>query len=170
MTQIGNYSLRPVTECDRVLVTLWIAEDPDHRDRVEPDFFLKTESGKETYAVEDAQGFVVFYIKMTYLAMVHALRLDVQFGPVRTIADRERNGEAMREGFEWLRTGAQGAGFREILFDSTNEPLVAFAKRRLGFCGASGELSYHVVPITPQTFQEKSMQPQQQYLQKGQQA
>jgi hypothetical protein len=139
--KIGRYSLRPVMERDRDLLAVWIEQDPDHRDRVDPDFFMRSDQGKECFAVEDDHGHVVFYIKMT-----RALRLDVQFGSDEMIADRERNADAMREGFEWLRTGAAGSGIWEILFDSTNEPLVRFAERRLAFRKVPDELSYKVAP------------------------
>jgi hypothetical protein len=98
-TKLGPYTLRSTTERDRDLITIWIEQDPDHRDRVHPDFFLGCKDGMECFAVEDALGNVVFYIKMT-----RTLRLDIQFGPDETREQRERNMDAMREGFNWLHS------------------------------------------------------------------
>lgn len=153
-TKIGKYTLRPATERDRDLLAVWIEGDPDHRDKVTPKFFSEDKEGIECFAVEDEQGVVVFYIKMT-----RTLRLDVQFGPDETLAERERNAEALREGFKWLRTGAAGSGIHEILFSSTNDPLVGFAQRRLAFHKAPDELSYAVTQVKGYKPQEKTLHP-----------
>lgn len=137
--QIGEYTLREATERDADLLAVWIEGDPDHRDKVKPDFFHADKDGMECFALEDASGHVVLYIKMT-----RALRLDIQFGPDETRAQRERTADAMRVGFQWLRAGAAGAGIHEIHFRSSNPPLVAFAERRLAFDRAPDELIHKI--------------------------
>lgn len=140
--RIGRYTLRPVTEADRERVALWISQDDDHRNRVEPGLFLTSNAGCECYAVEDG-GEVVFFLRMT-----RVLRLDIQFGPDWTAADRARNREAMTAGFAWLRAAAAASGTHEIIFDSTVPQLVAFAAKRLDFQHAPGLLSC-VIPQLP---------------------
>jgi hypothetical protein len=152
VTAIGKYRLRPATERDHDLLAVWVEGDPDHRDRVKPEFFHTDRDGMECFALEDEFGYVVLYIKMT-----RAIRLDIQFGPDETIAQRERTADAMREGFQWLRAGAEGAGIHEILFRSTNTPLVSFAERRLGFSRTSDQLSHGISPRPAYKPQEKSL-------------
>lgn len=154
VTKLGPYTLRPVSDRDRDLLAIWIEQDPDHRDRVKPEFFLDSKDGMECFAVEDAAGVVVFYIKMT-----RALRLDIQFGPDETREQRERNVDAMREGFNWLRLGAAGSGIHEILFNSTNIPLVNFAERRLAFRKAPDELSHKVTQLAAYKPKENTLHP-----------
>jgi hypothetical protein len=160
---IGKHILRPATEKDRELIAQWIEGDPDHRGRVTPDFFLGKQPGKgerkrdikgqECFAVEDLNGHVVFYIKMT-----RTLRLDIQFGPAGTIAEKQRNADALDGGFEWLRIAAAGSGIWEINFNSTNRPLTRYAERRLAFRKAPNELSHRVAALHSQTSEEKQAQ------------
>jgi len=160
--KIGSYTLRPATERDRDLIAIWIEGDPDHRDWATPDFFLGKRPedgeaaagipGRECFAVEDARGNTVFYVLMT-----RALRLHVQFGPDETTAQRERNADALREGFGWLERGAAGSGIWEILFSSTNDPLITFAKRRLRFNSSPNELRHKVAGLPAYKPREKPL-------------
>jgi hypothetical protein len=150
--RIGNYTLRPATERDRDLLAVWIEGDPDHRDKVKPEFFCVDREGMECFALEDEFGHVVLYIKMT-----RVMRLDIQFGPDETMHQRERTADAMREGFQWLRAGAQGAAFHEILFRSTNPPLIAFAKRRLAFDSAPDELIHRITSLATYKTQDNPL-------------
>jgi hypothetical protein len=151
---IGKYHLRRAGAQDLDLLAVWIAADPDHRNTVQPEFFATQGDGLECFAVEDESDTVVFYIKMT-----RALRLDIQFGPEETLAQREQNADALRSGFEWLHAGASGAGIHQILFNSTNPPLVNFATRRLGFDRSPEELLRVVTPLAGYKPQENTLRP-----------
>jgi hypothetical protein len=136
----GEYTLRRIQESDRELVSQWIAADPHHAGRVLPDFFLRNIDGEDSWAVEDGEGYVVFYFKTQT-----AVRLHIQFAPGEEKGDRDRNRKALTEGLDWLEEQLGRNRFREMCFDTPNPILSIFARRDLGFSSVKGELSRPIV-------------------------
>jgi len=132
--QFSSYELRPATEKDREEIATWIAADPDHRDLVKPEFFYQSEPGAECYRLDDSKGHV-FYFKMT-----RALRVDIQFGPASSTEERERNRQALTDGFAWLLALANKSTIREVIFDSTVGFLRGFCHKHFGFRQSPNEM------------------------------
>lgn len=150
-----EYRLRPVNESDRAHLQKWIDADADHKGKVAPEFFMGlTPQGKpdpciEAFLVEDRNGEPVFYFRQ-----MRALRVDIQFGPAATAADRHRNREALTAGFQWLYSRARFSGFRQMIFQSSVAPLIRFCEKRLGFYKSDTELVRGVAAPEPQQGQE----------------
>lgn len=135
MFGFGQFRMRPTSERDRQLLEQAIAADPDHRGRVSSDFFLDHLPGEDGWAIENATGRVVFYLKTQV-----GCRLHSQFVSDATAEDREQNREALVQGLDWLE-GQLGANeFREMIFSSVHPPLIAAAIRRMGFRRSPNEL------------------------------
>lgn len=139
--QFSHYTLRPAEEADRAHLAGFIAADAEHRDSVQPDFFLKPERGEECFLLLDNFGEPVFYFKME-----RALRIHIQFGPCASDEQRERNRTALKLGMAWLEQMAARSGHRQLIFESKFAPLIAFCKRRLGFRQSKDELVRNVAP------------------------
>lgn len=136
----NEYRVRPVKESDRVYIDKLIAADPFHNGCMDADWFLSLPAGEAAWAVEDAQGNVVFYFKTQT-----AVRLSIQFGEQPSSVNRA----ALQRGMAWLEGMLIQNHFREVIFDTAAPFLAAMAKRRLGFVtGAPGTL-YRVLP-TPE--------------------
>jgi hypothetical protein len=159
--KVGNYIWREATALDRKQLELWIAADPDHAGTVEPEFFCRNAEGRECYAVEDGQGLVIFYLKLTSLYCGKVLQLDIQFRPHDRFARPKWTADALIDGMEWLKTATAGAGVARMTFTSTRPDLIAFAKRRLGFAERDGTLWYTVRPPGTQTDAENAVLVQQ---------
>lgn len=152
MFTFTTYQLRPATEADRELCERWIEADPDHRGRVNADFFIKPEPGVETFVLEDAQGEVFFF------RMMRALRIDIQFGPSTSAEERERTRLALMNGFDWLKESCGSAVIRQVIFESQVVPLVRFCEKRFGFQQSSHELVCGIAAPKPQSELENSTQ------------
>ena len=160
--QVGPYLLRAATERDRALLEQWIAADPWHREHVTADFFLLRVPGEDAWALEDHTGRVVFYFKTQTSCRVH-----IQFAPGQTAADRTRNREALETGTAWLVAALAANHFREVVFDSRNPPLIASAKRRLGFVVAPDDLRLAIGPPRPREAQVEALQVLSQHQEEG---
>ena len=124
---LREYNLRPVEKGDRSLLEEWIAADPQHRGRTAAAFFLAPEPGVHLFVMEH-MGEPVLFVRMA-----QALRLDIQFGPADTEAEKAQNAEAMRRGFAGIKQMAFERHIRHIVFESEYVPLVRFCERELGF-------------------------------------
>lgn len=134
--KFGEYTLRPIEEKDRPMLTAWIEQDQFHAGRILPDFFLRNVPGEDSWALEDGHGYVVFYFKTQT-----AVRLHIQFGGMgENEVERERNRKAMTEGLDWLEAQLRSNGFREIGFQTSNPVLGIFARTSLGFISSRGEM------------------------------
>lgn len=146
-TLIGKYLLRRVDPRDGPLVDLWIEQDPYHRGHVKPEFFLVNKTDKECFAVEDRHGLVIFYVSMTMLESRSVIVLDVQFSPLNQIRTKKWVAEALMDGMTWLKQAAEGAGVKEIRFNSIQPSLVGFAQERLGFRRDGEWLRLYIPPL-----------------------
>lgn len=126
-----GYTVRPVTPKDREYIDLLIQADPWHRDKMTADFFLSLKPGEDAWALEDAQGEIVFYFKTTVAA-----RIDIQFAPI----PRRETMLGLMRGLAWLEARLVSNRFRELFFDPQGPELAEFAKRRMGFVEAQPTL------------------------------
>jgi hypothetical protein len=129
--QFDGHNVRPVTEQDRPYLERQIEADPYHRG-MEADYFLKPLDGESSWALEDADGRVVFYFKTS-----PAVRMSIQF----TEAGKRKNIEGLLKGLAWIEAIFRATRFREIFFDTQGPELQNFAKRHLGFMDAPNLLS-----------------------------
>jgi len=139
--QFGKYKVRLATESDAPLIAAWIAADPDHRAKgMEPEFFYEFEAGVGCYALCDEEGPVYFW------RTSNVVRLDAQFGPAQSEADRARNRNALVDGMDWLATMCAARGAVEILFDSAAPLLRSLAIHVMGCDALPGELVRSLAP------------------------
>lgn len=123
-----GYTVRPITEQDRVFLELLIAADDYHRDRMTADYFLKLNPGEDAWAMEDEQHRIVFYFKTAT-----AVRISLQFADWGGYEASRRNQAALAKGLRWIEGLLRANNFTEILFDTDGDDLRRFAKRRMGF-------------------------------------
>jgi hypothetical protein len=127
-----GYTLRPASEKDLGLATLWSASDKFHQD-VNPDFWVAQAVGEDAYVLNDEErDGPLFFLKLirTQRGIVELhIQFDHEVGPKA----RKRRREALTEGLEWLERTLSVAGIREIFFRSRNIDLILFAEKRLGF-------------------------------------
>lgn len=163
-----GFSLRPAGEADLPLAERWTAWDPDHAGKIAPKFWLEQRMGVDSVLVHDGKG-PVFFFKVRLLVKPgqtncpeplpsHMIGLSeetlrevygqrdriaaevfVQFMPCATEEDRERTRAALTLGMEWIEPVLEAGGAEEIFFDSSNEKLIAFCVKRLGFDTPEGK-------------------------------
>jgi hypothetical protein len=139
-----TYTVRPVTESDRVYLEALIEADPYHHQQMDADYFLKLRPGEDAWALEDDKGKVLFYFKTQT-----AVRLSIQFANAETSAEKTHNRIALLKGLAWMEAQLSANGYREILFHTDAPELVAMAKRRMGFREVSGLAREIGLPSTP---------------------
>jgi hypothetical protein len=142
--KVGDYLWRPAGERARKLIEQWIEADSDHSGRVTADFFCKSTEGHECYAVEDACGLVIFYVKLNLPPGSRVLRINMLFRPYDRLKRRKWTADALVAGFDWLKQASEGVGLAEIVFKSSKPELVTFAIRRLGFQRRDDEFTYAI--------------------------
>src|SRR5437868_13509591 len=96
-----GYELREATPADLALATEWTQADPEHRESINPDFWIQEQPVKagemaERYILMDPTG-AVFFIRME-----KAVRVYIQFSPDKSPAAIERTREGLQQGFRWL--------------------------------------------------------------------
>jgi hypothetical protein len=148
----GGYIVRSLSEKDRNFLNLQIAADPYHREKMEADFFLKPLPGESSWALEDAEGRVVFYFKNSPV-----IRMHIQFTAEGDLDGKRRNMNALMRGLAWIEGVFRATRFREILFDVDGPELKEFAKRRLGFVDASDLLSHTISPYEGKESQPRTV-------------
>jgi len=126
-----GYTVRPITEKDRVLLELLIENDDYHRGSMDADFFLKKQPGEDSWALENERGQVVFYFKTST-----AVRMAIQFCAGNKPNERRSNQAALMKGLRWIEGIFRANNFREIIFETEGPELTVFAKRHLGFVDA----------------------------------
>jgi len=136
-----GYTVRPITERDRPYLELQIQADEYHREKVTADFFLDILPGESSWALEDADGRVVFYFKNS-----PAVRMHIQFTADHELAGKKRTMLGLLKGLPWIEAIFKASRFREIIFDVDSPDLEEFAKRRLGFTDARNLLSRMLTP------------------------
>lgn len=157
--QVGHFVWRPAGERDRKLIEGWIELDPDHAAKgVTADFFCVSGSLHECYAVEDAHGLVIFYLRLSSLDTMKTLRLHIQFRPHERFFRRHWTLDALMEGFDWLKTAGSGSGVERMVCRATRPDLVLFLERRLGFQRDGEEFSYPIPPTHMSAQQGNALQ------------
>jgi hypothetical protein len=134
--QFDGYTVRPITEQDRPYLEVQIQADEYHRHKVTPNFFLKLLPGESAWALEDADGRVVFYFKNSPVVRMH-----IQFTAEADLTGKRKTMAGLIKGLAWIEAIFRVARFREIIFDADGPELYVFAKRHLGFVDAPGLLS-----------------------------
>ena len=129
---------------DLRLAIEWTAADPDHRGKIDPEFWLEQRPGMDSVLVEDSQG-PVFFFKAQLLdqtARNHGpiAQIFIQFMPCATEEDRERTRHALMQGTAWLAPVLEQSGAEEMFFDTRQPKLIAFCQKRLGFIVDGTEL------------------------------
>jgi hypothetical protein len=136
----GDYTVRSVTPDDAAQIQRAIEGDPFHDGR-KSETFLQSCPGEDNWALEDAQGKVVFYFKTKT-----ACRVSIQFVASETAEDRQRNRDGMAQGLKWLEARLVQNQFRELIINTENRLLRFFAAGRLGFRRYRDEM---VRPLAP---------------------
>lgn len=147
-----GYTVRPVTEQDRPYLEMQIQADEYHRDQMTADYFLKLLPGESAWALENAEGRVVFYFKNA-----PAVRMSIQFTAETSRAGKLENMAGLMKGLAWIEAIFRASYFREIIFDTEGPELQLFAKRRLGFVDAPGLLSRAIAPYKGQESQLRTV-------------
>lgn len=127
-----GYTVRSITEADRVGIDFCIEQDEYHQGKMDADFFLRIQPGEEAWALENDKGAIVFYFKTSI-----AVRMDIQFTPVTSITNVRQNQNALMKGFQWIEGLFRAKHFNELIFEPQGPELYVFAKKRLGFVDAS---------------------------------
>lgn len=97
-------------------------------------------------------GRVVFYFKNS-----PAVRMSIQFTAETGLQGKRRNMAGLIKGLAWIEAIFRASRFREILFDVDGPELKEFAKRRLGFTGASDLLSRTISPYEGKESQPRTV-------------
>lgn len=113
---------RRTSEADRQQIADWIAADPDHRDRGNPDFWLPDPTGEgDCFAMQDAEG-TIFYVRAE-----NVVRLHIQFAPP---SEKRRLAPAIDEFTKLMAKGAKAKKYAQLIFESTVLPLTRFLTKR----------------------------------------
>jgi len=114
-------STRLVTEGDRATLESWIQAEPSHPHNTS-DYYINPPKGIATCVYEDSEAVIV-------ARYTPILRIDFDFNPD---ASPERVKALMQAEFPNVVKQAKAQGFSELLFESTNAPLIGFCKK-LGY-------------------------------------
>ena len=132
-----QYRLRPTLAGDLDLAREWTAADRDHAS-INPAFWLEQTANHDSYLLYDVAG-PVFFFKICGCfygsGELHA-EVHIQFAPI----DERRLMAGLTRGLQWLESMLSSCGYREVFFDSTNERLIRFCVKRLGFAEERGKL------------------------------
>jgi hypothetical protein len=126
--EFDGYSVRPIKAEDRAYLEILIESDPYHKDRMTPDFFLNPGTGSDAWALEDADGKVIFYFRTSTV-----VRMAIQFCGSSTAEEKRRNRSALIRGLHWIESQFRRNRFTEVIFDTEGPELAAFSRRHLGF-------------------------------------
>ena len=142
-TALG-WEFRAATLEDAPLLDSWIAADPWHAGRITAEQWLapKGQNGEllkgfENLAAVDAAGTLLF------LRCKNAMRIDIQFAPGVEEKAAGRTARALFTGVPTMAALARERGYRELIFESRSERLIAFLKR-MGFVGSPDEFVLHI--------------------------
>lgn len=138
-----GYTLRPATAEDIELARAWTAADPDHRGVIAPEFWVEQAPGIDSYVLVDAAGPVFFF------RMQRAVRLFVQFAPIRNKEDEKRAREGIFHGVNFLAAALSKVHIAEMLFDSASKLLRLYVVGRLRFIPREGTLSRAISILRP---------------------
>jgi hypothetical protein len=157
--RFSGYTIRPANlphtvtagkklyaDLDLRLAIEWTAADPDHRGKIDPEFWLEQRPGMDSVVVEDQSGPVFFFKTCLLVERKQVMEREqdeediriiaqvfIQFMPCATEEDRERTRQALMEGTAWLAPVLEQSGAEEMFFDTRQPKLIAFCQKRLGF-------------------------------------
>ena len=105
-------------------IAAWIKADPFHEKVSEnnPEFLL-TGNGEISFRVEDKLG-TVFFFRLDKEGDL--LRWAGQFGPREEVSKRRLVIAMLREGLPFIIAFARKNGYKGVVFESVNPPLIAF--------------------------------------------
>lgn len=115
-----NFNL--TLQADVPQIAAWIEADPDHQNKMHPDWWLTGNDCVFAGRAEDDEG-VVLYIRLDREGEL--ARLHTQFGPVEEVS-KKRTVKVLLEGFPQIIRGMQTEGFKGIVFESTSANLIKF--------------------------------------------
>lgn len=102
---------------DILLITEWLALDEKHK-HIPPSFFTEEGPFISCYALEDAEGVVIF---VRQESLGQDMRLHTQFSP-----DTKRVAKALEQAYPLVLEDARQRGFRSVRFETTSIALVRF--------------------------------------------
>lgn len=117
---------RPTTPSDLETIAKWIECEPDHKDRINPEFF---QSQGECFAVLEGENPVMF-VRLDRICRVH-----IEFIP----NDRQKVAKYLDEFTTQIKANAKFNGFTQIIFESLSAPLIRFLAKR-GFRKSPNEV------------------------------
>jgi hypothetical protein len=106
----------------------WIDQDPDHKERCTPEYWLPGEEKIRQFVIQDEIG-DVFYCRAE-----NVLRLHIQFAPNQKL----RTARAIAEFTPMIAAGAKHLKYKQLIFESIFEPLISFLEKR-GFHRSANE-------------------------------
>lgn len=118
---------RPTTPSDLETIAEWIEHEPDHKGRINPEFF---QSQGECFAVLDEKTPVMF-VRLDRICRVH-----VEFTP----DNRRKVAKHLDEFTQEIKASAKFGGFAQIIFESTSESLIQFLAQHHGFRKSPNEV------------------------------
>lgn len=122
---------RPVTDADREKLAEEIGLDPDHKEKCNPDFWLKPEAGVRLFAVQDEEGDVLF------IRAENVLRLHIQ---ACSLTGRKRITKVIDECLSDMAANSK-QNYRQLIFEGVFKPLIRFLNKR-GFHASQNEHVY----------------------------
>ena len=154
--EFGGFKLKPATADYYRLAEVWTKNDPDHRDKLDFEFWLEQDACRDSYLLFDQDG-PLFFFKM-HLINRQTVRVFIQFPTEATskefantpedIRKAQRTGERLRRGLllgmAWLEEMLKKNGVKEIFFDSVSKSLISFCVKRLGFTEEGEYLKKHL--------------------------
>ena len=139
-----GWEFRAATLADAELLDSWIAADPRHAGRITAEQWLRPADaegkplrGFENLAAVDAAGTLLF------LRCKNAMRIDIQFAPGVEEKAAGRTARALFTGVPTMAALARERGYREMIFESQSERLIAFLTR-MGFKASANEYILHI--------------------------
>jgi hypothetical protein len=109
---------------DILMLTVWIAADPPHR-QIPTSFFTEYREGVATYVIEDTKGPVIF---VRQEVEGENTRLHTQFPPT----SRKRIVKALEEAYPLVAADAKRKGFKTVRFE-THSVALARVMFAMGF-------------------------------------
>lgn len=139
LAKFDGYTLREADSItDLETLAAWIEADETHRGIFAPQHFLSGALAADPrpgcYALEDATGEVVFFIRLS-----RAARVQIQFPP-EADRDSSRTLRGLLHGMAFLEVELAQAGCEEWIFDTMNPQLKKTAERLLGFTESTHEM------------------------------
>jgi hypothetical protein len=119
---------RELTTTDVPMLDKWIEADPVHRDTLPLSFW----QSPGAFIISDTCGDVMLVRPHVPLDKDYEARLYVQFAPIEEVVPI-RAAKAILKAFPIIEQAIKKSGMTEIVFDSSNESLIALMCTKFGF-------------------------------------